>query len=339
MSVQYGLRVPMVGTPQETGAYAAKVEAAGFDFMWMPDTPLLAGLWRDVYMHLTCAALETKKMRLGPGVTNPITRHPVAVGSAIVTLDEVSNGRADLVVGTGFSSAYIIGKKAATLKLMRESTEMWRGVFSGARTELGGLEIELKPPHPDLPIYLAGSGPKALQLAGEVANGVLIMVGAAPGCVEWALEQVEIGMARGGRKREDVRRMLVVNACVDDDKDRAIDLMRPCVGNLCKSRNVEELFNRAGLTVPDIPTGGKPPYPDLGHAVDWEEAKRFSSYVPDEAVEAMIAVGSADEVADHVRSLTALDIDAIWFRDEGTWAHPDALLKGLSEGVLPQLRG
>ena len=89
MTIEHGLRVPMVGTPQDTGAYAKLVEENGFDFMWVPDTPLLAGLWRDVYMHLTCAALETSKIRLGPGVTNPITRHPVAVGSAIVTLDEV----------------------------------------------------------------------------------------------------------------------------------------------------------------------------------------------------------------------------------------------------------
>ena len=158
MTIEHGLRVPMVGTPQDTGAYAKLVEENGFDFMWVPDTPLLAGLWRDVYMHLTCAALETSKIRLGPGVTNPITRHPVAVGSAIVTLDEVSNGRAEVPYGTGYSSAYIIGRKAATLKLMREATSLWRGIFSGERTQLGGLEIELNPPRAHIPIIMAASG-------------------------------------------------------------------------------------------------------------------------------------------------------------------------------------
>jgi 5,10-methylenetetrahydromethanopterin reductase len=339
MSIEFGLRVPMVGKPQDTAAKAKQVEAAGFDFMWVPDTPLLAGRWRDVYMHLTCAALATKKLRLGPGVTNPITRHPVTVGSAIVTLDEVSDGRAELVVGTGYSSAYIIGRKAATLKLMRESTTLWKSIFSGKPTELGGLEIELDPPHPDLPVYLAASGPKSLQLAGEVADGVLIMAGAHPGCVQWALEHVEAGMARAGRKREDVRRMLVLTACVDDDKQRAIELMRPAVGNLCRHAFAGELFDRAGLARVTVPKQTAQPYPDLGHAVDWEEAKRVTAYIPDDAVEAMIALGSGAEVADRTQALIELDLDAIWWRDHGTWAHPDALMKGVVEEVMPRVLG
>jgi 5,10-methylenetetrahydromethanopterin reductase len=105
MTLSFGLRVPTAGLPQETAEYAARVEGAGCDFLWMPDTPLLAGRWRDVYGHLMCAALATKTLRLGPGVTNPLTRHPVTTASAILTLDEASNGRADLVAGTGYSSA------------------------------------------------------------------------------------------------------------------------------------------------------------------------------------------------------------------------------------------
>lgn len=339
MSIEFGLRVPMVGKPQATGAFAKKVEDAGFDFMWVPDTPLLAGRWRDVYMHLTCAALETKKLRLGPGVTNPITRHPVTVGSAIVTLDEVSEGRAELVVGTGYSSAYIIGRKAATLKLMRESTALWKGIFSGERTQLGGSEIELEPPHPDLPVYLAASGPKSLQLAGEVADGVLIMVGADPGCVQWALEHVEAGMARAGRKREDVRRMLVMTACIDDDRQRAIDLMRPCVGNLCRHAFADELFDRAGLDPVKVPEQTISVYPDLGHAVDWEEAKRATAYIPDAAVAKMNMIGSGAEVAERVQALIDLDIDALWWRDHGTWEHPTALMKGIVDEVMPRVFG
>lgn len=337
MTIEHGLRVPMVGTPQDTGAYARQVEENGFDFMWVPDTPLLAGLWRDVYMHLTCAALETSKIRLGPGVTNPITRHPVAVGSAIVTLDEVSDGRAEVPYGTGYSSAYIIGRKAATLKLMREATALWRGIFTGEQTQLGGLEIKLDPPRAHIPIIMAASGPKALQTAGEVADGVLIMVGAHPGCVQWALEHVEAGMAKAGRSRADVKRTLVLTACVDDDRQRAIDTMRPCVGNLCRHRFVGELFDRAGLTPPPVPDNIPQPYPDLGHAVDWEEAKRATAWIPDEVVAAMNALGSGAEVADRVKALGELDIDAIWWRDHGTWARPDALMKGLVEGVFPRL--
>ncbi len=338
MAIRFGLRVPTQGTPQETGAYAAQVEAAGFDFLWMPDTPLLAGRWRDIYVHLTCAALQTSRLRLGPGVTNPLTRHPVATASAILSLDEASQGRAELVVGTGYSSAYIIGRKAATRASMRQATELWRSIFQGHTTELGGLEIDLLPPRPQLPIYLAATGPKMLQLAGEIADGVLIQVGAAPGTVAWALEQVEIGMQRAGRKRHDVERLLVITARVDANKPRVIDHMRPSAAGMYRHQHAKTLLETAGLSVPDTLPEYPRPYPDLSHAVDWEEAKRVTTFVPDEAVEALLAVGSAEEVIDRTRALAALDIDAIWWRDEGSYLRPDDLMHTLSQEVFPQVR-
>ena len=113
MALDFGLRVPTQGAPQDTGTFAARVEAAGFDFMWIPDTPILAGRWRDVYSHLTGAALTTSSLRLGPGVTNPLTRHPVTTASAMLSIDDASNGRADLVAGTGYSSAYFSWNQSA----------------------------------------------------------------------------------------------------------------------------------------------------------------------------------------------------------------------------------
>jgi len=115
--------------------------------------------------------------------------------------------------------------------------------------------------------------------------------------------------------------------------------MRPCVASLCRHSHAGMLFARAGLEVPDIPTDLPAPYPDLGHAVDWEEAKRVSAYVPDAAVEAFVALGSGAEVAAQVSRLLELDLDAIWWRDEATWTRPDALLDALSAEVLPRLRG
>ena len=80
------------------------------------------------------------------------------------------------------------------------------------------------------------------------------------------------------------------------------------------------------------------PYPDLGHAVDWEEAKRVSTCVSDAAVETMLCVASGAAIADRVRALESLDIDAIWWRDEASYTRPDALLRGLEKEVLPRLR-
>ena len=336
--MRFGLRVPTQGTAQETGAFAEQVEAAGFDFLWMPDTPLLAGRWRDIYVHLTCAALRTSRLRLGPGVTNPLTRHPMVTASAILSLDEVSDGRADLVAGSGYSSAYIIGRKAATLATMQQAAQLWRSIFQGHPTELGGLEINLMPPRPQLPIYLAATGPKMLQLAGESADGVLIMVGASPGTLAWALEQIETGMQRAGRSRHEVQRIVVVTARIEADKARAIDHMRPCAAGLYRHRHAATLLQRAGLAIPAEPPTYPRPYPDLQHAVDWEEAKRATSFVPDEAVDALLAIGSGDDIVKRAQALIALDIDAIWWRDEASYTRPEALLQALAREVLPKLR-
>jgi 5,10-methylenetetrahydromethanopterin reductase len=316
-----------------------QVEGAGLQFLWMPDTPLLAGRWRDVYGHLTCAAMTTRTLRLGPGVTNPLTRHPVTTASAILTLDETSSGRADLVVGTGYSSAYIIGHKAATMATMRRATALWRSIFAGENTQLGGLEITLPHTHPHLPIYLAATGPKMLEMAGAIADGVLIHVGASPGSVAWALERIAAGEQQAGRAPHTVRRIVVAHAMVDDNKARAIDHMRPCAAGYYRHGHARELLRLAGLPEPPEVTGTFPrPYPDLGHAVDWEEAQRASTFVSDAAVEAMVCVGSGAEIADRVRALEALGIDAIWWRDEASYRRPDALLRGLEKEVLPRLR-
>ena len=142
-------------------------------------------------------------------------------------------------------------------------------------------------------------------------------------------------MKTAGRSRAEVKRIVMVTACVDDDRARAIEHMRPCAAALCRHRHADLLFG--GAEVPAIPEGLTQPYPDLSHAVDWNAARRYSSFIPDAAVEASVALGSPDEVADRTRTLAALDIDAIWWRDEATWTRPDTLMTRLAHDVLPTL--
>jgi 5,10-methylenetetrahydromethanopterin reductase len=216
---------------------------------------------------------------------------------------------------------------------MRQATQLWRSIFQGQQTELGGLEIRLEPPRPQLPIYLAATGPRMLQLAGEIADGVLIMVSAAPGAVSWALNQIDLGMQRAGRQRHEVQRIVVVTACVDADKTRAIAHMRPCAAGLYRHQHAATLLQAAGVEVPSALPPYPRLYPDLQHAVDWEV-----SFVPDAAVEALVAVGSGTDVVARAQALMALDIDAIWWRDEASYTRPEALLQALATEVLPHLR-
>lgn len=338
MPIEHGIRVPTAGTPQETGEFAKRVEDLGFDFLWIPDTPLLAGLWRDVYLHLQAAAMTTTKLRLGPGVTNPITREPLSTANAIVTLDDASAGRADLIAATGYSSAYILGKKAAKLQQMRDAFQLWRGLFAGERVDLGGLEIELGPNYKHIPLIMAASAPKALALAAEIADAVVIMVGSAPGVVKWALEKVDTGLAKAGQTRADIKLILVQTACLDPDRARARDLLRPNVAGMGLGRRADGLFALAGLPAPEVPADFNEPYPDMIHAVDWDAAMESSRYVSDEAVETMMLVGEPDEVAERVQGLVDLGFDAIWWRDTYTWTRPEDLIGPLAAEVIPRLK-
>ena len=107
---------------------------------------------------------------------------------------------------------------------------------------------------------------------------------------------------------------------------------------LYRHRDSKTLLKRAGLDVlGDLPTL-PPVYPDVGHAVDWEAAKAATRFVPDEAVRATMAVGSARAVAERARELIALDIDGLWWRDEASYRHPKALMQSLAQDVIPRLR-
>ncbi len=198
MTLQFGLRVPTVGAPQDTAAYAAEVEAAGFDFMWVPDTPLLAGRWRDVYMHLGAAAERTDAAR--PRRHQPADPPPAHHGK------RHRNARRRIRRAGGPCGRHRLqlrlhhraqGSDAAN---MREATALWRGLLGGQPTDPGGSETVLDRPNADLPIILAATGPRMLALAGEIADGVLIHVGAAPEAVAWALERIDAGMAAAGRR-------------------------------------------------------------------------------------------------------------------------------------------
>ena len=119
------------------------------------------------------------------------------------------------------------------------------------------------------------------------------------------------------------------------DKPRAIERMRPCAASLYRHRFAPTLLERAGLEVPDKLPPQPEVYPDLHHAVDWDAAVRACQFVPDQAVEAMVVLGSGREICERAQALAELDVDAIWWRDEGSYAPPEALMSALERDVLP----
>ncbi len=157
---------------------AVHAENLGFDRCWVYDEGLAT---RDVYVVMAAIAAATSSIHVGPGITNPYTRHPAQTASAIASLDELSGGRAFLGIGAGGSLTLDpIGlARTKPLTAVRETIDIARSLFShnlcsyeGDFASLANAQVGYG--RPNIEIWLAGRGPKMLALGGATANGVML---------------------------------------------------------------------------------------------------------------------------------------------------------------------
>jgi len=195
--------------------HLAKVsEELGFSHVWVGDSHLI---WREAYVNLAAIALSTSKVKLGTGVTNPLTRHPSVLASAYATLEEYAPGRMIVGIGLGDSSVETMGMKPSTLANFEKSLQQMRELFAGKEAELPSGKIHLLHPcKSKVSIYVAASGPKMLELSGRIADGIIVLVGVADEYIAHAKEKIAAGAKAAGRKLEDINLVLWVPCAVSD---------------------------------------------------------------------------------------------------------------------------
>ena len=195
--------------------HLAKVsEELGFTHIWVGDSHLI---WREAYVNMTAMALNTTKVKLGTGVTNPLTRHPSVLASAYATLEEYSPGRMIVGIGLGDSSVETMGLKPSTLANFENALAQMRELFAGKEAELPSGKIHLL--HPckgKVPIYIAASGPKMLELSGRIADGIIVLVGVADEYIAHAKEKIAAGAKAARRRLADINLVLWVPCAVSD---------------------------------------------------------------------------------------------------------------------------
>ncbi|MGZ4132175.1 MAG: LLM class flavin-dependent oxidoreductase, partial [Actinomycetota bacterium] len=193
--------------PAEFSSMVERIDALGFSHLWLTDSSLHA---RNSYAYLTLAATRSPRLLLGTAVTNPLTRHPAVTAVAAATVDELSGGRMILGIGAGDRPLLALGMRPARLSSLRAAIGAIRALWSGAEVSVDDPAFTLDGAHlrfdarGDIPIYISASGPKTLELAGEVADGVILLVGLFPEALTWALEHVDRGAAKAGRPRPHV---------------------------------------------------------------------------------------------------------------------------------------
>jgi len=219
-------------------------ENGGFDNVWVTDHYNN----RNIYILLTSIALNTKTITIGTGVTNPFHINPAWTASAVATLDELSENRAILGLGPGdVTTLRSLGiASGKPLAAMRECVEiikrLWRGEtvkFDGKVFSLKGARLNYKPKRSP-PVYIGAQGPKLLELAGTIADGVLINA-AHPRDFKFAAEQISKGLQASGRDKSKIDVVAYASVSVDYDKIKAREKAKEVVAFIVAGSPAEVL--------------------------------------------------------------------------------------------------
>ena len=221
----------MEASPNHTAKLAKRIEDMGFDILLCPDTQNLSP---EPYGQLSLAAARTSRLKLGTGVTNPLTRDAAVTASAIATLQVESAGRCICGIGRGDSSLAHIGSGSATTAQLRTYVELVQAYTSGQTIRRGERDSKLRWLDPatttPVPIDIACTGPETIRMATDVADRVSFAVGSAPERIEWALDTVKQRLKETGRNRGDFRIGAYINLVCDNDEQTAINLGRMIAG-------------------------------------------------------------------------------------------------------------
>jgi probable F420-dependent oxidoreductase len=203
-------------------ALTRQAEDAGFQYGWIFDSHIL---WLEPYPLLTLMAANTRNMHFGTCVTNPAVRDITVTASLFATLDVISHNRMELGIGRGDSSRRVLGKKPVTAAYLEQAVQTFRELTSGQRTEYEGQPTQLTWATGSPPVWIAGYGPKVLEMAGRIADGVILQF-AEPDLIEWCLGFVKQGAQAAGRDPRSIEVMSAAPVWVSDDLKLAREHVR-----------------------------------------------------------------------------------------------------------------
>ncbi|WP_210575115.1 LLM class flavin-dependent oxidoreductase [Streptomyces sp. GESEQ-4] len=336
--LRVGIRVPPCDRADRVVETVRRAEQLGFHDVWFPDSQLL---WRDVFTTLTAAALGTERIGLGTAVTNLATRHPAVVASAARSVAELALGRFTLGLGVGNSSVGPIGLRQTTSAAMREGLGMVRALLDGNEWDFEGkVRSRLRDPQPRVPLHLAASGPKNLRLAGEIADGVILLSGVSPRTLKGATDRVREGAEAAGRSADDIPLTVSAFCAVTDDIEAEARLLKPICASIAQNGGAPFLA-LAGIDV-DVPARIEGIYPDLVHAEDRDRAVEIcSAWISDEAVlrfaREFCLFGTAEQITERLRALHATGVTGVFLQHVGSYDPPTELIEAVGTSVLPAL--
>ncbi len=321
--------------PHRVAETARWAEERGFDGMLVADSQNLNA---DVWIELALAAAATSRLRLGPGVTNPATRHPAVTASAAATLQEESGGRAVLGLGRGDSALARIGREPVPVAELERALAVVQGFLSGESVELDDGPSEIgwiaASPQPKVPVMVAATGPHVIAVAARRAERVDFTVGAEPDRLAWA-----VGGARSAAVAGEPSLGAFVNIGVHGDRAVARDLVRGSTAIFAR-------FATEGAPADGLSEVTRSGIERLG--ADYDEARHgqagaaHARGLEDGFIDRFAVVGTPDEVVERLRAIEATGIERVVAVPGSLDADPDLLAESnelFAAEVLPRIAG
>ncbi|MFF3981674.1 TIGR03842 family LLM class F420-dependent oxidoreductase [Streptomyces sp. NPDC001828] len=284
-----------------------RAERNGFRYGWTFDS---AVLWQEPFVIYSQILANTRRLTVGPMVTNPGTRTWEVTASTFATLNDMYGNRTVCGIGRGDSAMRVAGRKPNTLARLGEAIGVIRDLAEGREADVDGQSLRL-PWVKDgkLPVWMAAYGPKALALAGQKADGFILQL-ADPFLTEWMVKAVREAAAGAGRDPESITICVAAPAYVGDDLAHAREQCRwfgGMVGN-----HVADLVARYGEhsgLVPEALTE----YIKQRQGYDYSHHGRTgnpdTAFVPDEIVDRFCLLGTAEQHIAKLKELKALGVD------------------------------
>jgi probable F420-dependent oxidoreductase len=309
-------------------------EENGFENGWTYDSHIL---WHEAYPLLTLLAVKTERLKLGHCVTNPGTREPTVTASAYATLQAISGGRMVMGIGRGDSARRVIGYQPVKVAEFERALRMMKELMNGRPVEWNGKELELEWARElaEIPMYVAGYGPRALGVAGRVGDGVIIQL-ADPLIVLWIMEQARGAAAEAGRDPDELKCHVCAPSIVTDDMQEAREAVRWFPAMV--SNHVMDLIERYGEDS-EIPSE-LTEYVKARKFYDYKEHSRegaaHGEFVTDEICERFSVIGSIEQVRDKLRELESVGVDHfnIYLMTHGQ----EDILRAYGEEIVPQFK-
>src|SRR5438445_9608345 len=312
-------------------------ERHGFEYGWTYDSHIL---WHESYPLLALAAAQTERLKLGHFVTNPGIRDPTIVASYYATMHELSDGRMVMGIGRGDSSRRVVGLQPVKVAEFERSCRMIKDLMNGRTVEWNGKELQLKwvrEELPQIPMWIAGYGPRALAVAGRVSDGVIIQL-ADPVIIQWIMDTARRAAEEAGRDPAELKCIVGAPAHITDDLADAREQVRWFPAMV--SNHVMDLIDRYGADGSAVPKA-LTDYVQARKFYDYNEHSRVGAkhgeFVTDEICDRFCVLGSTDQIKTKLRELEGVGVDQfnIYLMTHGQ----EQTLRAYGDEIIPDVAG